>query len=201
MRGSRSTSSRRRGERAGSRRSAGFRPGATISRAGDRGIQIFVAGAGWNRLEVLDPDGQKIFDVSGSTSVGMTGVTELFFESAEPSFRDLPLQQLLARFREGSSPREGATLKPVPVVIDWDPVTDAFPGTNVPVTVVGYQVIVERVKPGPLLAFSVSLPATATQVTLPAEFIQANADYKVEVLAIEQSGNQTITESSFKTAP
>jgi len=113
----------------------------------------------------------------------MTGVTELFFESAEPSFRDLPLQQLLARFREGSSPREGATLKPVPV------------------TVVGYQVIVERVKPGPLLAFSVSLPATATQVTLPAEFIQANADYKVEVLAIEQSGNQTITESSFKTAP
>ena len=89
----------------------------------------------------------------------------------------------------------------MPVVIDWDPVTDAFPGTNVPVTVVGYQVIVERVKPGPLLAFSVSLPATATQVTLPAEFIQANADYKVEVLAIEQSGNQTITESSFKTAP
>jgi hypothetical protein len=38
-------------------------------------------------------------------------------------------------------------------------------------------------------------------VTVPAEFIQANADYKFEVLAIEQSGNQTISENSFKTAP
>jgi hypothetical protein len=158
----------------------------------------------------------------------VTGVTELFFESAEPSFEDLPLDQLLDRFREGNyefdgttveggrltgkatlkhnipagpqiiSPAEGATLT-VPV-IDWDPVTDASPGTNLPVTIVGYQVIVERVKPQPLLIFSVNLPATVTQVTVPAEFIQANADYVFEVLAIEQSGNQTITESSFKTA-
>jgi len=200
--------------------------------AEDGGIQIFVDGVGWNRLEVFDPGGQKIFDVSGSNSVGVTGVTELFFESAEPSFQDLPLDQLLARFREGNyqfegrtvggerltgkatlkhnipagpriiSPLEGKTLLPtVPVVIDWNPVTNAFPGTNLSVTVVGYQVIVERVKPRPLLVFNVNLPATVTQVTVPAEFIQANADYKVEVLAIEQSGNQTITESGFKTAP
>jgi hypothetical protein len=143
--------------------------------AGDGGIQISVDGVGWNRLEVFDPDWQKIFDVSGSSSVGVTGVTELFFESAEPSFQDLPLDQLLDRFREGNyqfdgitveegrltgkaalkhnipagpriiSPPEGATLT-LPVVIDWDPVTDAFPGTNLPVMIVGYQVIVERVK-------------------------------------------------------
>lgn len=200
--------------------------------AGDGGIQIFVDAVGWNRLEVFDPNGQKIFDVGASNSVGVTGVTELFFESAEPSFQDLPLAQLLVRFPEGSyqfngitvgggrltgkatlkhnipagplivSPSEGATRSPtLPVVIDWDPVTAAFPGTNLPVTIVGYQVIVERVKPAPLLVFSVNLPATVTRVTVPAEFIQANADYKFEVLAIEQSGNQTITESSFKTAP
>src|SRR5512139_790890 len=56
--------------------------------AGDGGIQIFVDGEGWNRLEVFDPDGDKIVDVSANNSVGVTGITELFFESAEPSFED-----------------------------------------------------------------------------------------------------------------
>jgi len=198
--------------------------------AGDGGIQISVDAAGWNRLAVMDPDRQTIFDVGGSGSVGTTGVTELFFESAEPSFEDLPLDQLLSRFEAGdyrfvgttvdgkqltgratlkhnipagptvTSPGEGAALDPSsPVVVDWNPVTAPFPGTNLPITIGGYQVIVERVKPQPLLVFSVHLPATVTRVTVPAEFIQANADYKFEVLAIEESGNQTITESSFTT--
>src|SRR5262245_52252364 len=61
--------------------------------AQDGGIQIFVDGTGWKRLEVFDPAGRKIFDVFGSSSIGATGVTELFFESAEPSFADLPLDQ------------------------------------------------------------------------------------------------------------
>ncbi len=199
--------------------------------AGDAGIQIFVDGEGWNRLEVFSPDGQKIFDVRGSGSVGLTGVTELFFESAEPSFLDLPLDQMLARFPEGTYsfkgitvdgarltgravlkhnipagpqiiwPPEDATLPAgAPLIIQWHPVTEAFPGTDLPVTIAGYQVIVERVKPGPLLVFSVNLPATAAQVTVPPEFIQANADYVFEVLAIEQSQNQTITEGRFKVA-
>jgi hypothetical protein len=199
--------------------------------AGDGGIQIFLDAVGWNRLQISDPDGRNIFQVTGSGSVGTTGVTELFFESAEPSFEDLPLDQLLVRFPAGNytfsgttvdgrnlngraplkhnipagptvtSPDEGATLDPgSPVVIDWEPVTDPFPGTILPVTISGYQVIVERVRPAPLLVFSVFLPASATGVTVPAEFIEGNADYIFEVLAIEASGNQTITESSFETA-
>ena len=199
--------------------------------AGDGGIQIFVDGTGWKRLEVFDPAGQKTFDVFASHSIGATGVTELFFESAEPSFEDLPLDQLLARFPAGSyrfegvtvdgalltgraklshaipaapdviAPVDGATLSTAaPVVIDWNPVTQGFPGTVQPVPVVAYQVIVERVKPKPLHAFQVTLPAAVTRVTVPAEFIQASTDYKFEVLAIELSGNQTITEGSFKVA-
>jgi hypothetical protein len=199
--------------------------------AGDGGIQISVDAAGWNRLEVFDPNGEKIFDVTGSGSVGMTGVTELFFESAEPSFQELPLNQLLLRFPQGNysfkgitvdggnlngkatlkhnipagpvivSPAEGAVLNPTsPVVIDWDPVTEPFPGTNLPVTIVGYQVIVERVKPQPLRVFSVDVGAAVTQVTVSPEFLQANAEYIFEVLAIEASGNQTISEGSFKTS-
>jgi hypothetical protein len=195
--------------------------------AEDAGIQISVDAAGWTRLEVFDPDGQKIFDVSGSGSVGMTGVTELFFESAEPSFEDLPLDALLDRFQEGQYTFKGTTVDgqtltgkatlshAIPAgpeivspegagvdlndtVIEWKPVTDPFPGTDSVVTIVGYQVIVERVKP-PLRTFSVDLPATATQVTVPSEFMQPQTEYKFEVLAIEASGNQTISEGGFKT--
>jgi hypothetical protein len=200
--------------------------------AGDGGIQISVDAAGWNRLEVFDPNGEKIFDVTGSGSVGMTGVTELFFESAEPSFQELPLNQLLLRFPQGNYTFKGitvdggnlngkATLKhnipagpvivsPVegdpalnpngPVVIDWNAVNSPFPGTVLPVTIVGYQVIVERVKPQPLRVFSVDVGAAVTQVTVSPEFLQANAEYIFEVLAIEASGNQTISEGSFKTS-
>jgi hypothetical protein len=198
--------------------------------AGDAGIQISVDAVGWKRLEVFDPNGQKIFDVRGSGSVGKQGVTELFFESAEPSFDEQSLDELFARFPEGNYtfkgmtvdgktlggkatlkhnipagpaivfPAEGAALNPnVPVVIDWEPVTNPFPGTDSAVNIVGYQVIVERVKPQPLVVYSVNLPATVTQVTVSPEFIQANADYIFEVLAIEASGNQTISEGDFKT--
>jgi hypothetical protein len=198
--------------------------------AGDAGIQIFVDAEGWKRLEVFDPNGQKIFDVTGSGSVGMQGVTELFFESAEPSFDEQSLDELFARFPQGNydfkgttvdgqtlngkatlkhnipagpeivSPGEGEVLNAnEPVVIDWQPVTSPFPGTVLPVNIVAYQVIVERVKPQPLRVFSVNLQATTTQVTVSPEFLQSNADYNVEVLAIDASGNQTISESSFKT--
>ena len=201
----------------------------TNATAGDAGIQIFLDATGWKSLEISDPNGEKIFVVSAGGSVANTGVTELFFESAEPSFQDLPLDQLLVRFPEGDYPfvgitvdgkkltgkaalkhnipagpkiisPEGAALNPnTPIVIDWEPVTKPFPGTTSAVTIVGYQVIVERVKPQPLRVFSVDLPATITEVTVSPEFLQANADYIFEVLAIEASRNQTISEGSFTT--
>jgi hypothetical protein len=198
---------------------------------GDGGVQMFVDGEGWNRLQVTDPYGQPALDVGGSGSVGTTGVTELFFESAEPSFDDLPLFELLARFPEGNYAFDGVTvegkrltgrarlshsipdgpflvspfpdlqLSPMgPVIIDWNPVSSPYPGTTSPVTIVAYQVIVERVRSQPLQVFSVNVPGTITQVTVPPEFIQANAEYKFEVLAIEAGGNQTISESTFSTS-
>jgi hypothetical protein len=201
--------------------------------AGDAGIQVFLDATGWNSLDVFDPNGKKVLTISASAqeSIGQQGLTELFFESAEPSFDVQTLDQLFTRFPQGSyklvgttvdgkkltgsatlkhnipkgpeivSPAEGATLNPNnPVVIDWDPVTEPFPGTNLPVTIVGYQVIVERVKPQPLRVFSVDVGAAVTQVTVSPEFLQANAEYIFEVLAIEASGNQTISEGSFTTS-
>jgi hypothetical protein len=60
-------------------------------------------------------------------------------------------------------------------------------------------VIVEL--PQPLRTFSVDLPVTVTSVTVPAEFLQPGTSYKFEVLAVANNGNQTITESTFTTAP
>jgi len=40
------------------------------------------------------------------------------------------------------------------------------------------------------------LPGTARQLPIPAEFL-APGSYKAEVLAVEQSGNQTLTEVAF----
>jgi hypothetical protein len=200
----------------------------TNATAGDAGIQISLDATEWQRLKVFDPDGLQIFFVRGSGSVGMTGVTELFFESAEPSFEDLPLDQLLARFPAGTyafqgttvegktltgratlthaipdgpvivSPLEGTVVNPNAALIVWNPVTSPFPGTDLPVNVVGYQVIVERVQPT-LRVFSVDLPSTATHVTVPSEFMEPKTLYKFEVLAIEAGGNQTISEGEFKT--
>lgn len=71
----------------------------------------------------------------------------------------------------------------------------------------GYQVVVEREEPSPILVFSADLPASATAVTIPVEFLQEDAIYKYEVVAIEarendgevERGNQTISEDFFCT--
>jgi hypothetical protein len=49
--------------------------------------------------------------------------------------------------------------------------------------------------------FSVELPATTTSVTIPAEYLDPGTEYKLEVQAIEASGNQTTTEVTFLVAP
>ena len=110
------------------------------------------------------------------------------------------------------SPAEGAMVNQ-PVVIDWEKVTKEFDPDSDPnfdpdndckessvLEIVGYQVIVEQQKPQtPPLVFSVFLPADTTEVTVPPEFIEVDTKWKFEVLAIEASGNQTITEGSFET--
>jgi hypothetical protein len=62
----------------------------------------------------------------------------------------------------------------------------------------GYQIIVEE-ESG--IEFDIILSGAATEVTVPEEMFEENTLYKFEVLAIEESGNQTITESIFCTGP
>jgi hypothetical protein len=63
------------------------------------------------------------------------------------------------------------------------------------IDIVGYRVIVTR--ENPLRVFSADLPASARRMPVPSEFLQPGTEYKLEVQAIEASGNQTLTEITF----
>ena len=78
---------------------------------GDAGIQIFADGDGWDVLRLLDPDQERILTIRGSGSIGMQGLTEGFFESAEPSFDVQTLSELLALFPEGMYKAEARDAK------------------------------------------------------------------------------------------
>jgi hypothetical protein len=102
------------------------------------------------------------------------------------------------------SPEDGATdVDPDNVVIIWEAVTTDL--NDQAINIVAYQVIVELDEAPQYPSgfahpvFSVYLPATATSVTVPAAFMESDASYSYEVLAIEESGNQTLSSAEFET--
>ena len=190
------------------------------SSANDLGVHVSLDGEDWRKLKIINPAGRTIFEVEGRGPYRLLGMTELFFEGAEPNLDDFPLENLLARFPEGTYRFTGRTVDgdaiagtgqfthAIPagptnvvaalngnsLVISWNPVTGPPAGfPDLPITIVGYQVIVG--------SFQVTIPATTTplQVTVPPEFVASlpGGENLFEVLAIEAGGNQTITEGSF----
>jgi hypothetical protein len=185
----------------------------------DLGFHVSLDGEDWKSLKIVNPNGRTIFDVQGLGPYKQLGMTELFFEGAEPSLDEFPLDQLLALFPEGryqiigqlvggariastatlthavpAGPSVSAEVNDDTVIIRWDPVTG--PPANFPqrrIQIVGYQILVDP--------FQVTLPASSTHVTLPQEFVESLAPgtHPFEVLAIEAGGNQTITEGTFET--
>jgi hypothetical protein len=92
-----------------------------------------------------------------------------------------------------AGPEVEASVNGDEVVIRWQPVTHPPAGfPNRQISIVGYQVIVE--------AFQVTLPASATKVEVPEEYVESlpRGEVPFEVLAIDRSGNQTITEGTFE---
>ena len=184
----------------------------------DLGFHVFLDGEDWKSLKILNPAGVTIFSVTGKAAYRQLGMTELFFEGAEPSLDEFPLQDLLALFPEGkyvftgvtvdgesitrnarlshavpSGPSVSSTVDGDKVVIRWqsvDGVPPGFPQKNV--VVEEYQIIVE--------SFQVTVPASENKITIPREFVRTleQGEHEFEVLAIDQSGNQTITSDSFE---
>ncbi|MEL6962648.1 MAG: hypothetical protein AAFO01_07825 [Pseudomonadota bacterium] len=68
---------------------------------GDLGLQALIDGEPWQRLEIENPGGKKIFQVRATRGLAKQGLNEIFFESAEPGFDELPPDAFLARFPEG----------------------------------------------------------------------------------------------------
>ena len=92
-------------------------------------------------------------------------------------------------------PRDGLT-------IGWDQVTETT--TGAPVTISGYEVIITKEVQDDPHGFSrptydVHVPAAQNALGVPAEFLEPGTVYELEVLALERSGNQTISVGFFKT--
>lgn len=189
---------------------------------GDAGIQVFLDGEGWDTMQMIGPNGVE-FSVLAEGSVGFQGITEFFFESAEPSFEDQSLEELLELFPEGVyrfrgattdgralrgrarlthalpdgpvqlSPVDGEEVDPDDAVFTWQEVADP-PGSEI----VAYEIVIECEEPE-FTKIIAQVGADVTSITMPPEILnQDGADEcKWEVLAIEESGNQTISETEF----
>ena len=100
------------------------------------------------------------------------------------------------------SPAEGATVPVKGVVAGWSPVSKTITGK--PVEIISYQLIIEKdVDPHPHMigkfGLSMYLPPSVTSIAVPDGFLEPGTAYKWEVLAIERSGNQTLSSGSFRT--
>ncbi len=100
------------------------------------------------------------------------------------------------------APEEGAKVPTRGVVARWKPVTKSITGD--PVTIIAYQLIIEKdVEPHPHMigkfGLSIYMPRSVTSIAVPDGFLQPRTAYKWEVLAIERSGNQTLSSGSFRT--
>jgi hypothetical protein len=113
------------------------------------------------------------------------------------------LPEITAPVSDGDDP---PVVDPSNLVIEWEPVTTRFIGDG-PVEIIEYQVILdpvdERAQPwvdGKTRRALINLPGSATSCTVPPEFLLPNALYNFEVLAIEASGNATISTGEFMTS-
>ncbi len=191
--------------------------------ANDLGFHISLDGEDWKSLKIYNPSGREVFRVAGSgRGFGHFGMTELFFEGAEPALTEVPREELLALFPQGqyrfvakgvegetqagtatlthdvpdgpviTAPALDAIVDPNNLVIRWNPVT-----TPAGIQIAGYQVIVE--KPDKSRTYTVNLGPSATFLSVPREFLDPATAYLFEVLSIEAGGNQTLAESAFST--
>ncbi|MGB8819288.1 MAG: hypothetical protein WCC66_15335 [Rhizobiaceae bacterium] len=100
------------------------------------------------------------------------------------------------------APAENSTVPIADLKMQWQGSGKALDGSDI--QLISYQLIVEKVEDPHVnmigkRGLSMYLPATATEMTVPAAMLEPGFEYKWEVLAIEESGNQTLTEGTFKT--
>jgi len=101
---------------------------------------------------------------------------------------------------------EPPLVDPFNLVIEWNPVTTRFIGDG-PVEIIEYQIILDQVEPqrtnpwidGSARRGLINVPGNVTRLTVPPEYLLPGTLYDFEVLAIEASGNTTISIGEFMT--
>jgi hypothetical protein len=188
---------------------------------GDIGLQLLADVDEWDKFTLRDPKGRKLM-MKAKTKGRLRGwgLTELFWETAEPEFSEVPLREFKKRFPAGkyrfrgrsvdgrrivgsdrlthvipagpviTSPSKNEEVSANNLTVSWEPVTKPAG-----VDIVTYQVIIVQ---QPVEVVTLNLGADVTSVKIPSEALTPGApDTKVEVLAKEKSGNQTISEVPF----
>ena len=74
---------------------------------GDLGFHLRLDGDPWRRVTIEGPDGRRLYDVRLRGELRRQGLTEMTFESAEPTFDELDPDELFERFPEGEYRLEG----------------------------------------------------------------------------------------------
>jgi hypothetical protein len=196
----------------------------------DGGVQVFLDAEQWKRMSIFDPKGHRILATVTKGIMGKQGGTELFLESAEPTFDELSLKELLDRWPAGryafrgvgldgeryvgaarlthDLPKGPKLVSPVEGAGPQDPNSTVVRWRRVPPPngspIIGYQVLVVEPDTGlralPKVTLDVMMPATANHLKVPRGFLKADTNYEWEVLAIEKGGNQTLSSSTFSTA-
>jgi hypothetical protein len=77
---------------------------------GDLGIHGKADGDAWEKVKIEGPNDRIILDIEVKSTLKRQGLTELFFESAEPTFDELDPGVFFDRFPEGLYEWEGKTL-------------------------------------------------------------------------------------------
>jgi len=77
---------------------------------GDLGIHGLIDGEAWKTLSIEDPNETVLMQVVARSRIRRQGLTEIFFESAEPTFDELSPTRFFNRFPEGIYEIEGLTL-------------------------------------------------------------------------------------------
>ena len=78
---------------------------------GDLGIHAKIDGGPWKRTTITAPNDRTLFVVATRSKLRRQGMTELSFESAEPTFDELDPAVFFARFPEGEYEVEGIGLE------------------------------------------------------------------------------------------
>jgi hypothetical protein len=178
----------------------------------DLGLQLFLdTDDGWKRVRVLDPSRNDVIEFETAGKLSRLGLTELRFESSEPS-----PQEVLALFPPGQyrfrgrtvegdqlasnatlshdfppaptiTPSSGEVVDPRDLVVEWT----APEAERV-------EIIIEQDELEDV--FDVTFSGKPRRMRIPRQFLQPGLEYKIEILSIAENGNRVIAEGTFKTA-